>query len=313
VKPKPRILCFGEVLWDVLPTGRVLGGAPLSFAYHAARLGADAVVVSCVGDDELGREAIERIGRNGVGIERIAIHPSLPTGTVAVELSSTGQPTFTIARDVAWDEIPISAELRRETENASAIVFGSLAARGPRNRAAWSSLLAVEGPRKIFDVNLRRPHDDRDLVLELARRADLVKLNDDELGRITGVPFSIGTGDGFESVIPAISRLERDIGQRTICVTCGPAGAALWRRGELTTVRAPQVDVVDTIGAGDSFLAALTVSLLDDDSPVGVRRALDRAARLSAFVCTRRGAQPEYDPAVLESGASTETGGAYPP
>ena len=294
---KRSVLCFGEVLWDCLPSGRVLGGAPLNVAYHAAKLGARAAVVSAVGDDDLGREAAARIAAGGVSTEHLGTNGRLPTGTVEVSLSAGGQPTFTIACPVAWDEIPLGSAAIEAAAAADAVAFGSLAARSEGNRRALDELLHLPGPRKVFDVNLRPPFDEAGRALDLARSADIVKLNDAELVRLSGMPAS-ATG-GPDGLRPALGALERLVGPRVLCVTCGAEGAVLWREGELWSATAPRVQVADTVGAGDAFTAALTLALLEGGTPRVIQAGLDDACALGALVASLPGAQPPYDPRAL--------------
>lgn len=307
------IVGFGEVLWDCLPSGRLLGGAPLNVAYHAAKLGARVSVISAVGKDALGEAAISRIAATGVATEHIGRHRTLPTGTVEVRLSAEGQPTFTIAEPVAWDEIPLGAPALAAARDADAIVFGSLAARSAANRKALDELLRLPGhltepltepltghptgPLKVFDVNLRPPFDDLDLVADLARRSDIVKMNDAELARLSG--RRADASEGLDRLGPALDAVVGRLGPRTYCVTCGGLGAALWRDGEIHTAGAPRVTVADTVGAGDAFTAAITLGLLADDSADGIRAALADACALGAIVCSLPGAQPEYDAGAL--------------
>jgi fructokinase len=290
------------VLWDCLPAGRFLGGATLNVAYHAARLGARAAVLSCVGRDEPGDAALTRLAASGIDVSHVARHARLPTGLVAVEVGAGGQPSYTIAEPAAWDEIPLSTDALAAAEHARVIVYGTLAARSAANRGVLDRLLTVTGPWKVLDVNLRPPFDDLERALGLARRADIVKVNDAELARVSGV--AVDAAAGFPALRPAIAALAARIGPRTICVTCGERGAALWRDGELCSAPAPRVTVADTVGAGDAFTAALVLSLLADGSPAGIRAALARACGLGALVASLPGAQPEYDPEPFRAAAA---------
>ncbi len=290
-RPAPRVLCFGEVLWDCLPTGRLPGGAPLNVAYHLARLGAEPRMISAVGADALGDEMLSYLDSRGLNTEFIARHRRLPTGIVTVSLSASGQPSYTIEEGVAWDDIAGSGSWRAALPGAEAIVFGSLAARTAANRGALDELLSAPGLLRVMDVNLRAPFDERDQVLALARRADWIKLNDHELVALTG--GAAGEGDWPGRLRPGIGALAEATGCRRICVTGGARGAVLWNDGSCVSASAPEVVVCDTIGAGDAFTAALVHGLLT--APGEDQAILERACALGALVASLPGGQPDYD------------------
>ena len=286
-----RILCFGEVLWDCLPTGRLPGGAPLNVAYHLKQLGDEPLMISAVGADALGDEMISYLGGRGLSTEFIARHRRLPTGIVTVALSASGQPSYTIEEGVAWDDIAGSGTWRAALPGAEAIVFGSLAARTAANRGALDELLAAPGLLRLMDVNLRAPFDERDRVFALAARADWIKLNEHELAMLT--EQTPPPGDELGSLIPAMEALGETTGVRRICVTCGERGAVLWNEGASAVARAPAIVVRDTIGAGDAFTAALVHGLLT--APGADLANLERACALGALVASLPGGQPTYD------------------
>ena len=290
-RPAPRVLCFGEVLWDCLPTGGLPGGAPLNVAYHLARLGAEPRMISAVGADALGDEMLGYLTARGLSTEHVARHRRLPTGIVTVSLSASGQPSYTIEEGVAWDDIAGSGSWRAALPGAEAIVFGSLAARTAANRGALDELLAAPGLLRVMDVNLRAPFDERDQVLALARRADWIKLNDHELVALTGA--ATGEGDWPGSLRPMIEALAEATGCCRICVTGGARGAVLWNDGSFFSADAPEVIVRDTIGAGDAFTAALVHGLLT--APGEDQAILERACALGALVASLPGGQPDYD------------------
>ncbi|MBC2605192.1 carbohydrate kinase family protein [Pelagicoccus albus] len=285
-KPK-RLVAFGEVLWDCLPRGIFLGGAPLNLAYHAARLGAESFVASSVGRDFLGDETVKRVQAAGIDARLLKRHPRLQTGAAVAKLSGSGDASYDILRPVAWDEISLDPEDFQIAEEADAFVFGSLSARSASNRDLLNELLAKTEAVKICDVNLRSPYDDKALALELAKRADVIKVNDEELGTLSGVSGEL---------LPGIEALHEATGCGLICVTRGAEGAAVWRDGEFISRPTEKVEVADTIGAGDSFTAALGLGLLED---LALEDSLNRALKLSAFVATKDGAQPDYNPAEL--------------
>jgi fructokinase len=288
-----RILCFGEILWDCLPHGDFLGGAPFNVAYHLHKLGVEALMVSSVGRDDFGREALRRIAALGLSREFVAEDPEWPTGTVTVKLDARGNASYSFVDPVAWDRIPVTSALLERAAGCGAVIFGSLALRHETNRAGLHRLLSVRGPKKVFDVNLRPPFDDTARVLELARQADVLKLNDTELARLTGAAAS-AVADGAELERTARD-LARDTGCSSICVTRGEQGAFWLLDGRALTATAPEVDVRDTIGAGDAFTAAFALGSVNGLAKRDPQAVLDRACKLGAFVASCDGAQPEYD------------------
>lgn len=278
------VVAFGEVLWDCLPSGLFLGGAPLNVAYHAARLGAESYVASSVGKDLLGDEAFRRLEAAGIGTNLLKRHPRFPTGASVASLDDAGDATYDILEEVAWDEISLGEEDAEILVKADALVYGSLAARSRMNLDLLSGLLERTQALKVCDVNLRAPYDDPELALSLARRADVIKVNDDELEILSGL-----SGDDLQGQVRALGRLT---GVGTICVTLGKRGALLWRDGKFLSESAAEVETADTIGAGDSFTAALCMGILHG---YDLEECLRRAVRLSAFVASKNGAQPDYE------------------
>lgn len=292
-----RVLCFGEVLWDCLPRGRYLGGAPLNVAYHLRKLGVESFIVSAVGTDDLGDEALASLRNQNVSTQFVERSKTRPTGTVQVELDGEGQPRFEILSDVAWDDIPVTDEVLKVAASSDAIVFGTLAARSGRNRAALRRLLEVPGPRRVLDVNLRPPFDDLPRTEALSHHADLVKLNRTELARLCGL-MEVGSADAPEfDLQDAILRLAKRVGSRSFCVTLGEDGACYFGKEGRFSEPAPRVKVQDTVGAGDAFTAALVAGQIRDSSPAGTQAALKNACALGTFIASLPGAQPEYDPA----------------
>lgn len=288
-----RIFCFGEILWDRLPHGDFIGGAPFNVAYHLHRLGAEALMISAIGRDDFGRETLKRIAGRILSREFVAELDRLPTGTVDVKLDPRGNASYVFTDPAAWDRIPVTAELLAKAAASAAIVFGSLALRHEDNRASLENLLAVPGPAKVFDVNLRVPYDDLSLVARLARKADVLKLNDSELAKLTSTDaaqFSDAT-----KVAESLRRLADATGCSSICVTRGERGAMWLHRGEVVFAAAPKVTVRDTIGAGDAFTAMLTTGIVNDDASRDPEKLLRRCCALGAFVASQDGAQPDYD------------------
>lgn len=283
------VLCVGELLWDSLPDGRHLGGAPFNVAAHLHALGVPAAMLSRVGSDALGDEARAQVARHGIATDLIQVDESLPTGIVSVALDEHGVPSYEVASPAAWDAIEMFADLRRRARAAQAIVFGSLAQRSPTSRATIQQLCALNRLR-VFDVNLRPPYDDVEAVRASLEIARVVKLNEQELRQISGW-FGLP-----EQLQEAASALEEAFSCETVCITRGSHGAALLRGARWSTHPGFQVDAVDTVGSGDAFLAAFLRGYLDglDDE-----RLLTQANLLGAFVATRPGAIPPLDESLL--------------
>jgi fructokinase len=245
---------FGEILWDCLPSGRHAGGAPFNVASHIAQLGVSASLLSAVGQDSLGDEILEVAKQKGVNVEFVGrARIGLPTVTVVATVDALGNATYELVQPTAWDEIIVSAEALEAVAKAGAFIFDSLATRSPYNLEQLDRLLAVKGPLKFFDVNLRPPFADPKRIVQLAARADVLKLNHDE-----ATPDPPGDADAIAKACAALSEATNT---PRICVTMGSAGATLWDRGTLVSAPAPKVVVKDTVGAGDAFMAGLIVRL----------------------------------------------------
>jgi fructokinase len=286
--PVPTVVCFGEVLWDFLPDGLFPGGAPFNVGYHLHRHGLRVHLASAVGRDLLGDELLRRLKHWGIDAVGVARHQGLPTGYVRAELSATGDAHYEIAPSVAWDQIATGEDTILATHDARALVFGSLAQRSTFNRAALERLLAVlpDAALRVFDVNLRPPHDDLALVLDLARRATLLKLNKAEAARLCDDSAGFGQEEAHAR------QLADQTGCQLVCITAAEHGAGLLHAGHWRWEPGRPVAVVDTVGAGDSFLASLVASLLRGDLPAA--EILARACRLGEWVATQRGATPTY-------------------
>jgi fructokinase len=275
------------VLWDALPLGLFLGGAPFNVGTHLQRLGVPAAVVSRVGDDRLGAEARRRIAAGGVAGDLLQTDPHRPTGFVEVEVDAAGIPTYRILEDAAWDAIAWTEPLAEAARQARAVVFGTLAQRSEASRETVRRLWDAGVPL-VYDVNFRPPFVDRETVEAGLAVASFVKLNDHELAEAAawwGLP------EGVEAGARALA--ER-FGAGTVCVTCGAEGAFLLHEGLTYAHPGYPAEVRDTVGAGDAFLAALLAGLFRGDPP---EAALDAANRLGALVASHLGALPDYDPA----------------
>ncbi|MES2570780.1 MAG: carbohydrate kinase [Verrucomicrobiota bacterium] len=284
-----QILSLGEVLWDHLPEGPRFGGAAANFACHAALLGANVSLVSAVGDDPQGSEAIEILQACGVDTRLVQRIAEAPTGAVGVELDRAGKPTFTIHAGSAWDRIGWTLELERAVANADAVYFGTLSQRSGMSRATILAALEVakkRGIRRVLDVNLRKPFYDAGVIRESVALASVLKLSDDELEEIA---FACGiTPEAHpEATLRALfKRHSFDL----VAMTRGAEGALLLSATE--TVDQPGIPAIvrDTVGAGDSFTAALLLGLLQGESLKTVARV---ACETAAAVCTQHGAVPE--------------------
>ena len=268
---------MGEALWDVLPTEKKLGGAPANFAYHARRLGYDAIAISAVGRDALGDEILETLGQKQ--LEYLMPRVDYPTGTVQVTVDDKGIPSYEIKQNVAWDHIPFTPEMEDIARECKAVCFGSLAQRGEESRTTIQRFLDTvsKDSLKIFDINLRQQFYSRDIIEESLRRCNILKINDEELDIIT----------------PMLEKdkhqLITDYQLSMLVLTCGTEGSYILTPDEESFLPTPKVEVVDTVGAGDSFTGAFVASLL---SGKNIREAHQKAVEVSAFVCTQAGAMP---------------------
>lgn len=288
---RPRVVALGEVLWDLLPAGPQLGGAPANLAVHAAGLGARAALVSRVGDDDLGRQARAQLAARGVLLDGVSTDPSLPTGTVGVDLDASGQPRFTIHQPAAWDVLTDCPSVREMLSGAQAVCFGTLAQRHPVARTALRAAVSAAGPSALIlcDINLRPPFVDRDVLEWSLRAARTVKLNEHELPVLAEL-FSLGTGTDTR-----IATLARIFALDSVLLTLGDDGSRLWHQGAWFTEPGRSVEVQDTVGAGDAYSAAFVIGrLLGWPIPEILRRATD----IAAHVCTRSGATPELPDAL---------------
>lgn len=281
-----QIIGLGEVLYDVLPEGAKLGGAPANFAYHASQFGFDAMAVSAVGNDALGDQALETFDKNG--LKYIIPRVGFPTGTVNVSLNEAGVPTYTFTPDVAWDHIPFTSEMEAVAKDARAVCFGSLAQRSEESRNSIHQFLEAtpEDCVKIFDVNLRGNFYNKEILTEGVKRANILKINDEELVTI-GRMFDYPGLDMEEKCRIIMHRYNL----KMVVLTCGTNGSYVFAPNDFKSYKpTPKVEVADTVGAGDSFTGAFTAAILSGKS---IEEAHELAVKVSAFVCTQKGAMPK--------------------
>lgn len=295
----PLVVGIGELLWDCLPAGRRLGGAPANVAAHAAQLGVRSAVVSAVGDDPDGREIVAALRALGVATDGIQVARGLPTGRVDVALDAAGAPTFTIRRPAAWDALEFDAALERLAARADAVVFGTLAWRDARARRAIGGFLrAVRSTcLKVFDVNLRPPLIAAEAIRDGLARADILKLNEAELPVVAEI-----AGVRRAEADPLRALRERFGLQCAVC-TFGARGSRIVSADEDLRRPGRRVRVADTVGAGDAFTAVLTVGWLRGAPLVRVH---EWANRVAAFVCTQAGAVPRLPSALAGVFADTK-------
>lgn len=282
---RPCIVGLGELLWDCFPDRRTPGGAPGNFAYHAAALGAEGVPCSRVGRDDLGAAMFQYLRDHGLPVDAVQLDAEHATGRVDIELDGT-EPSYEFAADVAWDHLAGDEAARRLARRADVICFGTLAQRSPVSREAIHAILAAAGDDclKVYDVNLRPPWFEAAWIERSLAIADLVKLNEAEVETLATLFSLPGDAAGFACALAG------RFGPDTVCITRGGAGAALVRQGVLHEVPGRAVDVVDPVGAGDSFTAALVVALLRDASAADAVRF---ANAVGGLVASRPGAMPD--------------------
>ena len=288
------IVGMGEVLWDVLPEGKKIGGAPANFAYHISQFGLDSCVVSAVGDDKLGYEILDNFDKKKLNylIEKVPY----PTGTVQVELDETGIPCYEIKEGVAWDNIPYTPALEELAKKTRAVCFGSLAQRSIVSRETINYFLDVmpdgEGQYKIFDINLRQGFYTKDTLCNSMQRCNVLKINDEELITVSSM-FGYPDIDFQDKCWILLAKYNL----KMLILTCGVNGSYVFTPGNISFVETPKVDVADTVGAGDSFTATFITGILKGKDVSEVHK---HAVEVSAYVCTQNGAMPEFPPYLRE-------------
>ncbi|HUF19280.1 MAG TPA: carbohydrate kinase [Burkholderiales bacterium] len=279
------VVGLGEVLWDLLPAGPQLGGAPTNFTYQAGALGARAIMVTRVGNDDLGREVIERFRKMNLPSETVQVDPVRPTGTVTVTLNEKGVGQYAFADDTAWEQLVATSSALTAISGAHAVCFGTLGQRNPVARKSIQQLLAAApvDALRICDINLRLDFYSREVIEQSMRLSNVLKLNDEELMVLTGM-FSL-QGD----VQQRIEWFVRSFGFKTVVLTRGSLGSLIYHEGRWSQVPPQPVRVADTVGAGDAFAAALTMGLLSG-MDLGEVHAI--AAEMARYVCSQPGGTP---------------------
>lgn len=284
------VVGMGEALWDVLPEGKKIGGAPANFAYHVSQFGLPSCVVSAIGDDALGKEIIENF--TSKGLDQLIAEVPYPTGTVQVEIDQTGIPLYDIKENVAWDNIPYTEHLDALAKRTKAVCFGSLAQRNMVSRNTINHFLDTmpkdDDSLIVFDVNLRQGFYNKEILCKSMKNCNILKINDEELitvSRMFGYP-GIDLQDKCWILLGKYNL-------KMLILTCGINGSYVFTPGNVSFQPTPKVEVADTVGAGDSFTAAFIASILKGKS---VTEAHSIAVKTSAYVCTQKGAMPILPP-----------------
>lgn len=279
-----RIVCFGEVLWDVFPTHKKIGGAPLNVANRLKSFGNDVTMISAIGQDENGEKLLNYIKAVGIDHSCIQVHNEYKTGKVKVLLNEKGSASYDIKYPRAWDKIRLTEINKKALENSDAFVFGSLAARDESSRNTLYKLLEL-AKYKIFDLNLRSPYYTKELLIKLMNEADFIKFNDDELYEGSGY-----LGSKYRSMEQNIRFISQKTNTKHICVTKGHHGAVLLYDDKFYYNSGYLIKVIDTVGAGDSFLGSLISQLLNKVNP---QESIDFACAFGAMVAQSEGANPK--------------------
>lgn len=283
---KKLVIGIGEILFDVLPEGKKLGGAPANFAYHVSQFGIDSCAVSAIGKDELAQEVVTQLDERH--LHHLLESVDYPTGTVQVTLDGNGIPCYDIKQGVAWDNIPYTAQLEQMAHQCTAVCFGSLAQRSEVSRQTIHRFLDAmpneKGRLKVFDINLRQNFFTKEVITESIKRCNILKINDDEL-------ITLSRLFGYEG-ISLENKCWLLLGKynlKMLILTCGVNGSYVFTHGNVSFIETPKVKVADTVGAGDSFTATFIASILKGKS---VKEAHQLAVEVSAYVCTKNGAMP---------------------
>ena len=290
---KRLVAGIGELLWDVFPAGREIGGAPGNFARHVDALGMTGLIISSVGDDDEGREILECLGALGLTRDHVSVDLAHGTGRSTVALDPSGVPSFHVHENAAWDFIPFSPALERVAREIDAVDFGTLGQRCPVSGETTLSFLALTRPDtiRLFDLNLRPPHYTKEIIEKSLAAATVLKLNDSEL-RVVSRMFSYSGGES-----ECLDRLAGEFELGLVALTRGEKGSVLYSGGRWSIHPGYKTRVVDTVGAGDAFAAALVVGML---AGLDLDRISERANRVASYVCSKPGATPALPPNLLD-------------
>jgi fructokinase len=279
------ILCIGEVLWDRLPERSLPGGAPMNVALHLSRFGFNVLMCSSIGDDPAGRELIQFISNAGINIDLIQTNYGLPTSEVLVHLDMDNNATFDIVEPVAWDRLELTDTLLDTARNAGMIVYGTLASRNEITRNTILSVLKYDNI-KLIDINLRPPYDKQEVVEQLIGYADIVKMNEEEI-----LTIAAWHSIQHKEMKELIRWFSETYEIKMVCITRGRNGAIVFDKGKIYEHKGFKVKTIDTVGAGDAFLAGFVAYMFDEKDS---EKALYYACALGAYVATKPGATPEY-------------------
>lgn len=282
---KRLVVGLGEVLWDMLPEGRKIGGAPVNFAYHAGQFGIDTMAVSAIGNDKLGEDTIAEM--NGKHLNHIFPSVPYPTGSVQVSLDEKGVPAYDIKENVAWDNIPFTNEIESVARSCRAVCFGSLAQRNAVSRNTIRKFIenTPSDCIRIFDINLRQNFYTSNVIRDSLEHCNILKINDEEIMLVSRM-FNYDSSN-IENVCRTIME---DFSLEMVILTCGTKGSYIFTKGGVSFMPTPKVNVADTVGAGDSFTGSLCAAILRG---LPVAEAHKKAVEVSAYVCTQNGAMPE--------------------
>ena len=282
---KRLVVGLGEVLWDMLPEGRKIGGAPVNFAYHAGQFGIDTMAVSAIGNDKLGEDTIAEM--NGKHLNHIFPSVPYPTGSVQVSLDEKGVPAYDIKENVAWDNIPFTNEIESVARSCQAVCFGSLAQRNTVSRNTIRKFIesTPSGCIRIFDINLRQNFYTSNVIHDSLELCNILKINDEEIMLVSRM-FNYDSSN-IENVCRTIME---DFSLEMVILTCGTKGSYIFTKGGVSFMPTPKVNVADTVGAGDSFTGSFCAAILRG---LPVAEAHKKAVEVSAYVCTQNGAMPE--------------------
>lgn len=290
---KQYIVGLGEALWDVLPEGAKLGGAPANFAYHVGQFGHNAFAVSALGKDELGEKTLQEF--DSKELKYIMPRVPFPTGTVDVTLDTNGVPSYNIKTGVAWDNIPFTPEIEEAARNCKAVCFGTLAQRNEASHQTIQRFLDAT-PKdclKIYDINLRQNFYSKELIIENLKKANMLKINEEELVILSEM-FGYPELDVENQCWLLLGKYDLDM----LVLTCGTNGSYVFVPGQMSFLMTPKVRVADSVGAGDSFTGAFTAAILAGQP---IEKAHKLAVEVSAYVCTQNGAMPKLPAELIAS------------